>query len=75
MNSNPLEPDAVDKLAEDFVSRYRRGERVDLQEYVMQFPELANEVLSLVQALLFIEKAGKDGSDKHRLLIDTPIRQ
>lgn len=75
MNNNPLETDAVVKLAEDFVNRYRCGEIMDLRHFVTQYPELAHEVTALIQALLFIEKAGKDGSDKHGLLIETPYKQ
>jgi serine/threonine protein kinase/tetratricopeptide (TPR) repeat protein len=72
MNAN-VDTDAVVQLAEDFVARYRRGEKPELQEYVKQYPELADEVASLVEALLFIEKLGNNGSSsRHRLKSDHP---
>jgi serine/threonine protein kinase len=72
MNSNALESDAVVQLAEDFVSRHRRGEKVDVQEYVKQFPELASEVASYIEALLFMEKLGDKSNSKHRLKVEAP---
>ena len=43
-------------LAEEFVARYRRGERPALAEYVEGYPELAEQIRALFPALLMMEK-------------------
>ena len=39
--------DPLDVLAEEFVARYRRGERPALAEYVDSYPELAEQIHEL----------------------------
>src|SRR5687768_7377677 len=56
---NPL-----DALAEDFVTRYRNGERPALTEYTQCHPELAEEILELFPALLLMEDA-RSGVGEH----------
>ncbi len=48
--------DPVDVLAEEFVARYRLGERPALAEYVEGYPELAEQIQALFPALLLMEK-------------------
>jgi serine/threonine protein kinase len=45
----------VDALAEEFVERYRRGERPSLTEYTAAHPELAAEIRDLFPALVMME--------------------
>jgi WD40 repeat protein/tetratricopeptide (TPR) repeat protein len=45
----------LDKLAEEFVERYRRGERASLQEYIDRCPELETEIRELFPALVEVE--------------------
>jgi hypothetical protein len=49
MNEVEVSKDAnpLDALAEDFVERYRRGERPALTEYIERHPELADEIQEL----------------------------
>jgi len=47
---NPL-----DQLAEEFVERYRLGERPPLSEYVGRHPELASEIRDLFPGLVLME--------------------
>ncbi len=51
----------VEELAEDFLTRYRRGERPSLVEYVRQFPDVADELADIIQALMVLEGLGVDG--------------
>jgi serine/threonine protein kinase/WD40 repeat protein len=51
--SSPRE--AVEKLAEEFVERYRRGERPDISEYCARLPEHAAEIRDLFPALVMME--------------------
>ena len=55
--------DPVDVLAEEFVARYRLGERPALAEYVEGYPELAEQIQALFPALLLMEKI-KPAEDK-----------
>jgi len=48
---NPL-----DKLAEEFVARFRAGERPSLTEYVGRAPELAEDIRDLFPALVEMEQ-------------------
>jgi len=50
--------DPVEKLAEDFADRYRRGERPSLTEYTEKYPDLAKEIRELFPALVFMERFG-----------------
>ena len=45
-----------DCLAEEFVERYRLGERADLQEYIDRCPEMADEIRELFPALVEVER-------------------
>jgi serine/threonine protein kinase len=48
--------DPVEKLAEEFAERYRRGERPSLAEYTNRYPELAAEIRELFPALVEMEQ-------------------
>ena len=48
--------DPLDLLAEEFVARYRRGERPALAEYVEAYPELAEQIEELFPSLLMMEQ-------------------
>jgi serine/threonine protein kinase len=53
-----LERHPVEELAEEFVIRYRRGERPSLSEFVKQYPDIAAELGDIIQALLMLEDLG-----------------
>ena len=46
----------VDRLAEEFVDRYRRGERPSISEYTQKYPELAADLQELLAALALMEE-------------------
>ena len=48
--------DLLDLLAEDFVARFRGGERPSLSEYVNRMPDRADEVRELFPALVELEQ-------------------
>ncbi|HQR08446.1 MAG TPA: protein kinase [Gemmatales bacterium] len=52
--------DPVDRLAEDFLTRYRRGERPSISEYARQFPDVANQVADVIQVMLLMENLGAE---------------
>jgi WD40 repeat protein/serine/threonine protein kinase/Flp pilus assembly protein TadD len=56
MSSSSAERDPVDRLAEEFVERYRRGERPSLTEYAENYPEHAAEIRELFPALVVMER-------------------
>jgi serine/threonine protein kinase/WD40 repeat protein len=58
MNSPPPGRDPVEQLAEEFLDRYRRGERPSLSEYTLRYPELADDVRRLFPALVLMEELG-----------------
>ncbi len=54
----------VEKLAEDFVERFRRGEHPSLTEYTARHPELAEEIRDLFPALVMMEDIRPDAEDQ-----------
>ncbi len=48
--------DPLDRLAESFLDRFRRGERPSLGEYTAAHPELADDIRELFPALVEIEQ-------------------
>jgi hypothetical protein len=48
--------DPVEQLAEEFVERYRQGERPALAEYTARHPELAEQIRALFPALVEMEQ-------------------
>jgi hypothetical protein len=58
MTDLPISRNPVEELAEEFLARYRRGERPPLSEYTQKHPELADEIREFFPALVLIEEAG-----------------
>jgi serine/threonine protein kinase/WD40 repeat protein len=56
MSAEQSERHPVDELAEDFVTRFRRGERPAISEYTSRFPELADQIAEVLQALVLMEE-------------------
>ncbi|HUE71327.1 MAG TPA: protein kinase [Pirellulaceae bacterium] len=55
MNATESTPNAIDLLAEEFVERFRRGERPAVSEYEARFPEQAEAIRDLFPALVIME--------------------
>ncbi len=58
MTDPPTGSDPLNALAEEFVGRYRRGERPALSEYAARHPELAEEIREMFPALVMMEDLG-----------------
>jgi eukaryotic-like serine/threonine-protein kinase len=52
----------VDKLAEEFLARLRRGEAPSVAEYVERHPDLADDIRELFPPLLLMEEAARPAS-------------
>ncbi len=63
MNEPSSEFDPVDDLAEEFLARYRKGERPSLSEYTGKHPELAERIRAVFPALVVMEEIG-DGKSQ-----------
>jgi serine/threonine protein kinase/tetratricopeptide (TPR) repeat protein len=48
--------DPVERLADSFLARFRRGERPSIEDYVAQHPDLADEIRELLPALVALEQ-------------------
>ncbi|MFO0807851.1 MAG: protein kinase [Gemmataceae bacterium] len=55
-SSSSSDRDPLDRLAEEFVARFRAGERPSLTEYAARLPERADEVRDLFPALVEMEQ-------------------
>src|SRR5881398_3637099 len=62
MNDADPRADLVDQLAEEFLTRFRRGERPAVQEYAAKHPEHAAQICDLFPALVVLEQ-GAPASD------------
>src|SRR5688572_10549956 len=58
MQPESSENDVLSPLADEFLDRWRGGERPSPQEYAARHPDLADEILDLFPALLMIEDLG-----------------
>jgi serine/threonine protein kinase/WD40 repeat protein len=58
MSAPSSDREPVERLAEEFAERYRRGERPSLTEYVQRYPDLAGEIRELFPALVLMEQFG-----------------
>jgi hypothetical protein len=56
MTDSSSERDPVEALAEEFLSRHRRGENPALTEYTTRYPQWADEIRDLFPALILMEK-------------------
>src|SRR5262245_53131748 len=56
MPTSSADRDPVDRLAEEFAARYRRGEAPSLSEYTDRYPELADEIREVFPALVAMER-------------------
>ncbi len=63
MADSNVERDPIDRLAEEFAERLRRGERPALTEYVRKYPELADEIRELFPALVMMEQFKPNSAD------------
>src|SRR5262245_21696629 len=50
--------DPINLPADEFVERYRRGERPSLTEYTEKYPELAEQIRELFPAMVIMERLG-----------------
>src|SRR5262249_2538194 len=62
--SSSSDQNTVDRLAEEFVARHRRGEHPDLAEYTDRFPQHAEAIRDLFPALVLIEQVKPDTGDQ-----------
>jgi WD40 repeat protein len=60
MDPSQSDRDPVEELVEEFVERYRRGERPPLKEYTDRYPEGADRIRALFPALVVMEKVRPD---------------
>ena len=57
MNDSQSHADTLDDLAEEFIARYRRGERPAVSEFAARCPDRAAEIRELFPALVLMEQA------------------
>src|SRR5262245_41155234 len=53
----------LNRLADEFAARYRRGERPSLQEYIDRHPELAADIREFFPAVVEMEQVKDDRQD------------
>ncbi len=56
-SDSSVDYELLDRLAEEFAGRFRRGERPSLAEYVERYPDLADDIPAVFAALVEIETA------------------
>jgi WD40 repeat protein len=60
-SGNPPSREPIDRLAEEFVARYRRGEWPQISEYLERHPELETEIRAVFPPLILMERAALQG--------------
>lgn len=64
MNKSESERHSIEVLAEEFVARYRRGERPPVSEYTERYPAHAEEIADLFPAMLMMENLRPAAEDE-----------
>jgi hypothetical protein len=54
--SSSADRDPIERMAESFLERYRRGERPSIEDFAAQHPELAEDIRALLPALVQLEQ-------------------
>ncbi len=62
MSNQRSKPEILAELAEDFVVRFRRGERPSVNEYVQQHPDLSEDIQKVIKTLLTIEQRASNSA-------------
>src|SRR5215831_20125681 len=60
MSASESHSGVVLELAEEFLARYRAGERPSLREYIERHPELASEIREVFPAMAMMENIALD---------------
>jgi serine/threonine protein kinase/Tfp pilus assembly protein PilF len=63
MSESSSEVNPLDALAEEFVSRWRAGERPSLDEFIARRPDLADDIRDLFPGLVVMEGVRPDRAD------------
>lgn len=64
MADEPLEFDPVDLVAEEFLERYRGGERPSVEEFARRHPDLADEIRDLLPTIAAMERIKDAHADR-----------
>ncbi len=64
MHESTSDRNSIEVLAEEFVERYRNGEKPPLSEYIQRYPEHAEEIQDLFPAMLMMENLKPDEEDE-----------
>ncbi len=83
MAASGSKSEIVAGLAEEFVERYRRGERPPIREYAEKYPDLADEIREVFPAVAMVENLAPAedasvvaaGSREPALLTDLTLKQ
>ncbi len=67
--------DPVDLLIDDYLTRYREGQRMPVAEFAANHPEHAERLRSLIPALLAMEEFGDEGSSLSQPSRSTQLAQ
>jgi WD40 repeat protein/serine/threonine protein kinase/tetratricopeptide (TPR) repeat protein len=74
MNDDSAKYDLLDRLAEEFAERYRRGEHPALREYTDRHPELADDIRAMFPALAEIEQVESLARPAAEIALGAPDR-
>ena len=66
------EHDALERLAESVLARFRGGERPSLTEYTTKYPELAEQIRELFPVLVLMEQGHSTATDPAGPLVTSP---
>src|SRR5690242_8497188 len=70
MSNSSADRDPVERLAEEFLERHRRGEHPGLTEYLDRYPDRAEEIRELFPALVMMERLKPAAGDVTGSFID-----
>jgi serine/threonine protein kinase len=75
MPANPAANPLLDQLADEFVHRFRAGQRPTVAEYIMRYPDLAEAIRELFPALILLEGLATHQRDSPRFSLLSGIKR
>ena len=63
MSNHNSKPEILAELAEDFIVRFRNGERRSVDEYISRHPQWEDDIRQMINSLIMIERRAAGDED------------
>lgn len=75
MSSSVSDREPLEEVAEEFLEKYRRGQRPSISHYAEQYPELADRIRRLFPKLVLMERVAPSGDGPAAATTETTLNR